>query len=122
MVNPDDKLKCNGWPVVGWVVNRVSPGAGALRKWLELFKPGKVPADHEVRPLTYADVLPEPVKAAPMPPPAPAERPPTAVQDPIFTPDPFAGVAQLRKDCLAIRAKGYPNVAISHVLKLIGEE
>ena len=126
-VNPD-KLTVNGRPIKGWIVEQVS-GNFSLRKWLELFMPGKIPDGHVARPLVYGDDLPEAGKAPPAPPAAPPSlpanvNPPAPAERPPVPPGPVTGfdpvkLAELKKTCKINQNMGVKQITIEYVLKML---
>ena len=107
MVNPD-RAKVNGRTILGWAVLRVS-GTDAVRKWVELFKPGRLEPSHEAVPLVDGRVLPPIGPAPPMPPAAPPVAPTAA----------SPGIVQLRIACNTNKNLGNKSIDIDFVLKCI---
>lgn len=118
-VNPENH-RVNGRSIKGWIVERLSPGAStALRVWLELFKPDKVPEGCRARPLVYGD---ETLAQAPAE--APAPRPPVAVvvPKPAAPPGVPPRLQELRDTCKRNKKMGHPAVTCDYVLACIGDE
>ena len=133
-----EKMRVNGHPIRGWVVERVTAAGDVLRHWLEPFKPAQVPPGCVARPLTYGDGLEHPVPsqqpanvnprptgamppAPPPPPPAPANRMVlgpngqlTQVAKPL--PEPLQ---ELKRTCNMNRNSGQTAVPIDYVLKCL---
>lgn len=135
-----ERLRVDGNPIRGWVVEHVTAAGDVLRRWLEPFKPGRVPDGCVARPLTYADggKLPTGPQSRPgVNPPAPAVRPPVPPSPPQVTPAPPSGVRlvtqpdgtvvkvlpaplqELKRTCNMNRNSGQTSVPINYVLECL---
>lgn len=129
-----ERMRVNGHPIRGWVVERVTAAGEVLRHWLEPFKPAQVPPGCVARPLTYGDGLEHPVPSQQPParnpsPPAPAAVPPgpptnrmvvgpngELVQVAKPLPEPLQ---ELKRTCNMNRNSGQSAVPIDYVLKCL---
>lgn len=134
-----DKMTVDGLPIRGWVV-MLTDGKNKVQKWMERFKPDKVPEGCVAEPLVEYSAVERAMKAKPMVAlegnlprnvngPAPQDRPPAPPGPPAVAPKTINLVVtqgyndeklkELRRTCNINRNQGATTIDIAYVLSCL---